>query len=174
MHLSFRFLTNLNTTTIIYFLKNLILAYLCIQFSVRFFGQPIISCDIGIRMFHYLQLFLNSFIVPLLLANVCVKTLDLAFLSLEISQQSAHIVEAKRPRKRGLGLLTNRVERSDSNPRDHIYSYRVVFAYSHYDIMISKTQFLFYTVYNIYTTCFYEVITFHLAVYCLIFYFKKK
>lgn len=146
MHLSFRLLTNLNTTTIIYFLKKLILAYLCPQFSAPFFGQPIISCDIGIRMYHYLQPFLNSFIVPLFLANVCIKKLDLAFLSLEISQQSAYIVEAKRVRKRGIGLLTNRVERRDSKPRDHIYTNRVVFTYSHYDLMLSKTQLLLYCI----------------------------
>lgn len=31
-----------------------------------------------------------------------------------------------------MGLLTNRVERSEINPGDHIYTYRAVFTYSHH------------------------------------------
>ncbi|WMV11599.1 hypothetical protein MTR67_004984 [Solanum verrucosum] len=31
-----------------------------------------------------------------------------------------------------MGLLTNRVDRSEIKPGDHIYTYRAVFAYSHH------------------------------------------
>jgi len=32
----------------------------------------------------------------------------------------------------GMGLLSNRVERSDIRPGDHIYTWRAVYAYSHH------------------------------------------
>jgi len=31
-----------------------------------------------------------------------------------------------------MGLLSNRVERSDIRPGDHIYTWRAVYAYSHH------------------------------------------
>ena len=35
---------------------------------------------------------------------------------------------------RDMGLLTNRVERSEISPGDHIYTWRAVFTYSHHGI----------------------------------------
>ena len=35
-------------------------------------------------------------------------------------------------RDREMGILSNRVERNEIKPGDHIYTYRAVFAYSHH------------------------------------------
>ncbi|KAG8362584.1 hypothetical protein BUALT_BualtUnG0061100 [Buddleja alternifolia] len=39
-----------------------------------------------------------------------------------------------------MGLLTNRVERSEIKAGDHIYSYRAVFAYSHHGVNVPATM----------------------------------
>ncbi|XP_073144466.1 protein LEAD-SENSITIVE 1 [Henckelia pumila] len=44
-----------------------------------------------------------------------------------------------------MGLLTNRVERSDIKPGDHIYTYRAVFAYSHHGIYVGGSKVVHFT-----------------------------
>ncbi|KAM1019575.1 hypothetical protein ACFX13_041651 [Malus domestica] len=39
-----------------------------------------------------------------------------------------------------MGLLTNRVERNEIKPGDHIYTYRAVFAYSHHGIYLGGSK----------------------------------
>lgn len=39
-----------------------------------------------------------------------------------------------------MGLLTNRVERSEIKPGDHIYTYRAVFTYSHHGIFVGGSK----------------------------------
>ncbi|KAL5537912.1 hypothetical protein UlMin_021752 [Ulmus minor] len=39
-----------------------------------------------------------------------------------------------------MGLLTNKVERSQIKPGDHIYTYRAVFAYSHHGIFVGGSK----------------------------------
>ncbi|MBA0611091.1 hypothetical protein Godav_011800 [Gossypium davidsonii] len=39
-----------------------------------------------------------------------------------------------------MGLLTNRVERNEIKPGDHIYTYRAVFAYSHHGIFVGGSK----------------------------------
>lgn len=39
-----------------------------------------------------------------------------------------------------MGLLTNKVERSEIKPGDHIYTYRAVFAYSHHGIYVGGSK----------------------------------
>ncbi|XP_021893081.1 uncharacterized protein LOC110811035 [Carica papaya] len=39
-----------------------------------------------------------------------------------------------------MGLLTNRVERDDVRPGDHIYTYRAVFTYSHHGIFVGGSK----------------------------------
>jgi len=43
---------------------------------------------------------------------------------------------ARRRRGVGMGLLSNRVERSEIRPGDHIYTWRAVYAYSHHGTLI--------------------------------------
>ncbi|KAI3444382.1 hypothetical protein Pfo_001047 [Paulownia fortunei] len=44
-----------------------------------------------------------------------------------------------------MGLLTNRVERSEIKPGDHIYTYRAVFAYSHHGIFVGCSKVVHFT-----------------------------
>ncbi|KAL3536681.1 hypothetical protein ACH5RR_000047 [Cinchona calisaya] len=44
-----------------------------------------------------------------------------------------------------MGLLTNRVERSEIRPGDHIYTYRAVFAYSHHGIFVGGSKVVHFT-----------------------------
>ncbi|CAA0816644.1 NC domain-containing protein-related [Striga hermonthica] len=44
-----------------------------------------------------------------------------------------------------MGLLTNRVEKSEINPGDHIYTYRAVFAYSHHGIFVGSNKVVHFT-----------------------------
>ncbi|XP_016538277.2 protein LEAD-SENSITIVE 1 isoform X1 [Capsicum annuum] len=44
-----------------------------------------------------------------------------------------------------MGLLTNRVERSEIKPGDHIYTYRAVFAYSHHGIFVGGSKVVHFT-----------------------------
>ncbi|XP_071932798.1 protein LEAD-SENSITIVE 1 [Coffea arabica] len=44
-----------------------------------------------------------------------------------------------------MGLLTNRVERTDIRPGDHIYTYRAVFAYSHHGIFVGGSKVVHFT-----------------------------
>nr|GLL40530.1 uncharacterized protein LOC109185831 [Ipomoea trifida] len=44
-----------------------------------------------------------------------------------------------------MGLLTNRVERSEIKPGDHIYTYRAVFAYSHHGIYVGGSKVVHFT-----------------------------
>ncbi|XP_062155054.1 protein LEAD-SENSITIVE 1-like [Alnus glutinosa] len=39
-----------------------------------------------------------------------------------------------------MGLLTNRVERSEIKPGDHIYTYRAIFTYSHHGIFVGGSK----------------------------------
>lgn len=48
-----------------------------------------------------------------------------------------HARSGEREREKGeMGLLTNKVERSEIKAGDHIYTYRAVFTYSHHGISI--------------------------------------
>jgi hypothetical protein len=42
-----------------------------------------------------------------------------------------------------MGLLTNRVERSEIKPGDHIYTYRAIFTYSHHGLSLSLSLSVF-------------------------------
>lgn len=47
-----------------------------------------------------------------------------------------------------MGLISNRVERHEIKPGDHIYTYRAVFTYSHHGLsqslfFLSKLNFIF-------------------------------
>ncbi|XP_059634407.1 protein LEAD-SENSITIVE 1 [Cornus florida] len=44
-----------------------------------------------------------------------------------------------------MGLLTNRVERNEIRPGDHIYTYRAVFAYSHHGIFVGGSKVVHFT-----------------------------
>ncbi|XP_047340449.1 protein LEAD-SENSITIVE 1-like [Impatiens glandulifera] len=44
-----------------------------------------------------------------------------------------------------MGLLTNRVERSQIKPGDHIYTYRAIFAYSHHGIFVGGCKVVHFT-----------------------------
>lgn len=44
-----------------------------------------------------------------------------------------------------MGLLSNRVERSEIKPGDHIYTYRAVFAYSHHGIYVGGNKVVHFT-----------------------------
>uniref|UniRef100_A0A5B6ZRG7 Putative Lecithin retinol acyltransferase n=1 Tax=Davidia involucrata TaxID=16924 RepID=A0A5B6ZRG7_DAVIN len=44
-----------------------------------------------------------------------------------------------------MGFLTNRVERSEIKPGDHIYTYRAVFAYSHHGIFVGGSKVVHFT-----------------------------
>ncbi|KAL3622284.1 hypothetical protein CASFOL_033695 [Castilleja foliolosa] len=44
-----------------------------------------------------------------------------------------------------MGLLSNRVERSEIKPGDHIYTYRAVFAYSHHGIFVGCNKVVHFT-----------------------------
>ncbi|XP_051147234.1 protein LEAD-SENSITIVE 1 isoform X2 [Andrographis paniculata] len=44
-----------------------------------------------------------------------------------------------------MGLLTNRVERNEIKPGDHIYTYRAVFAYSHHGIFVGGSKVVHFT-----------------------------
>ncbi|KAL3815148.1 hypothetical protein ACJIZ3_016416 [Penstemon smallii] len=44
-----------------------------------------------------------------------------------------------------MGLLTNRVERSEIKAGDHIYTYRAVFAYSHHGIFVGGSKVVHFT-----------------------------
>lgn len=44
-----------------------------------------------------------------------------------------------------MGLLTNRVQRTDIRPGDHIYTYRAVFAYSHHGIFVGGSKVVHFT-----------------------------
>ncbi|EYU32273.1 hypothetical protein ABFS82_02G177400 [Erythranthe guttata] len=44
-----------------------------------------------------------------------------------------------------MGLLTNRVKRSEIKPGDHIYTYRAVFAYSHHGIFVGGSKVVHFT-----------------------------
>ncbi|XP_075519088.1 protein LEAD-SENSITIVE 1 [Primulina tabacum] len=44
-----------------------------------------------------------------------------------------------------MGLLTNRVKRSEIKPGDHIYTYRAVFAYSHHGIYVGGSKVVHFT-----------------------------
>ncbi|XP_057805840.1 protein LEAD-SENSITIVE 1-like [Salvia miltiorrhiza] len=44
-----------------------------------------------------------------------------------------------------MGLLTNRVERHEIKPGDHIYTYRAVFAYSHHGIFVGGSKVVHFT-----------------------------
>ncbi|KAL3517317.1 hypothetical protein ACH5RR_024219 [Cinchona calisaya] len=44
-----------------------------------------------------------------------------------------------------MGLLTNRVERSEIRAGDHIYTYRAVFAYSHHGIFVGGSKVVHFT-----------------------------
>ncbi|RAL48045.1 hypothetical protein DM860_017836 [Cuscuta australis] len=44
-----------------------------------------------------------------------------------------------------MGLLTNRAERSEIKPGDHIYTYRAVFAYSHHGIYVGGSKVVHFT-----------------------------
>ncbi|CAM8971982.1 unnamed protein product [Rhodiola kirilowii] len=44
-----------------------------------------------------------------------------------------------------MGLLTNRVEKSEIRPGDHIYTYRAVFAYSHHGIYVGGSKVVHFT-----------------------------
>lgn len=44
-----------------------------------------------------------------------------------------------------MGLLSNRVERSEIKPGDHIYTYRAVFAYSHHGIFVGGSKVVHFT-----------------------------
>ncbi|KDP28456.1 hypothetical protein JCGZ_14227 [Jatropha curcas] len=44
-----------------------------------------------------------------------------------------------------MGLLTNRVERSEIKPGDHIYTYRAIFAYSHHGIYVGGSKVVHFT-----------------------------
>ncbi|KAL8494866.1 hypothetical protein ACS0TY_019148 [Phlomoides rotata] len=47
--------------------------------------------------------------------------------------------------KNRMGLLTNRVERSEIKPGDHIYTYRAIFAYSHHGIFVGSNKVVHFT-----------------------------
>lgn len=59
------------------------------------------------------------------------------------------LYNSEKSREREMGLLTNRVERSEIKPGDHIYTYRAVFAYSHHGYKWSLL-FSFYFFYSNY------------------------
>ncbi|KAK4418491.1 hypothetical protein Salat_2261900 [Sesamum alatum] len=44
-----------------------------------------------------------------------------------------------------MGLLTNRVERSEIKAGDHIYTYRAIFAYSHHGIFVGGSKVVHFT-----------------------------
>ncbi|KAL9674494.1 hypothetical protein QQ045_030766 [Rhodiola kirilowii] len=44
-----------------------------------------------------------------------------------------------------MGLLTNRVERSEIRPGDHIFTYRAVFVYSHHGIYVGGSKVVHFT-----------------------------
>ncbi|KAJ8900630.1 hypothetical protein K2173_025407 [Erythroxylum novogranatense] len=44
-----------------------------------------------------------------------------------------------------MGLLTNRAERSEIKPGDHIYTYRAVFTYSHHGIFVGGSKVVHFT-----------------------------
>ncbi|KAG5626535.1 hypothetical protein H5410_011753, partial [Solanum commersonii] len=44
-----------------------------------------------------------------------------------------------------MGLLTNRVDRSEIKPGDHIYTYRAIFAYSHHGIFVGGSKVVHFT-----------------------------
>ncbi|KAG6403700.1 hypothetical protein SASPL_135928 [Salvia splendens] len=44
-----------------------------------------------------------------------------------------------------MGLLTNRVEKHEIKPGDHIYTYRAVFAYSHHGIFVGGSKVVHFT-----------------------------
>ncbi|KAL6322157.1 hypothetical protein AAG906_005098 [Vitis piasezkii] len=44
-----------------------------------------------------------------------------------------------------MGLLTNRVERSEIRPGDHIYTWRAVFTYSHHGIFVGGSKVVHFT-----------------------------
>ncbi|XP_057778596.1 protein LEAD-SENSITIVE 1-like isoform X2 [Salvia miltiorrhiza] len=44
-----------------------------------------------------------------------------------------------------MGLLSNRVERNEIKPGDHIYTYRAVFAYSHHGIFVGSSKVVHFT-----------------------------
>ncbi|GFY81539.1 NC domain-containing protein-like protein [Actinidia rufa] len=44
-----------------------------------------------------------------------------------------------------MGILSNRVERSEIKPGDHIYTYRAVFAYSHHGIFVGGSKVVHFT-----------------------------
>lgn len=53
-----------------------------------------------------------------------------------------------------MGLLTNRVERSEIKPGDHIYTYRAVFAYSHHgSLSLSLSQDYLFVWFGISIAC---------------------
>lgn len=65
--------------------------------------------DVGL----YLHFFVESFLIRLL------------------------VLAEQRVREREMGLLTNKVERDEIKPGDHIYTYRAVFTYSHHGHYLS-------------------------------------
>nr|CAD1830287.1 unnamed protein product [Ananas comosus var. bracteatus] len=44
-----------------------------------------------------------------------------------------------------MGLLSNRVERSEINPGDHIYTWRAVYTYSHHGIYVGGSKVVHFT-----------------------------
>ncbi|KAL3832827.1 hypothetical protein ACJIZ3_007563 [Penstemon smallii] len=52
-----------------------------------------------------------------------------------------------------MGLLTNRVERSEIKAGDHIYTYRAVFAYSHHGIFVGGRKVVHFTRVETSPTC---------------------
>ncbi|KAI4364685.1 hypothetical protein MLD38_020742 [Melastoma candidum] len=44
-----------------------------------------------------------------------------------------------------MGMVSNRVERGDIKPGDHIYTYRAVFAYSHHGIYVGGSKVVHFT-----------------------------
>ncbi|KAK2969610.1 hypothetical protein RJ640_008904 [Escallonia rubra] len=44
-----------------------------------------------------------------------------------------------------MGIISNRVERSEIKPGDHIYTYRAIFAYSHHGIFVGGSKVVHFT-----------------------------
>uniref|UniRef100_A0A7N0UH81 LRAT domain-containing protein n=2 Tax=Kalanchoe fedtschenkoi TaxID=63787 RepID=A0A7N0UH81_KALFE len=58
---------------------------------------------------------------------------------------AASVVCGSAPEGREMGFLTNRVEMSEIQPGDHIYTYRAVFAYSHHGIYVGGSKVVHFT-----------------------------
>lgn len=59
--------------------------------------------------------------------------------------KSSILTKSQKEVKYQMGLLSNRVERSEIKPGDHIYTYRAVFAYSHHGIFVGGSKVVHFT-----------------------------